>query len=77
MNNPMQIIFQMMQLGKNPQQILQTLANQNPQAKALMLQIENSGMSPQQFFAQYAKQNNIDVNNNPVIQMMRNKGAKF
>lgn len=77
MNNPMQMIFQMMQMGNNPQQILNTLVNQNPQARALMTQMKNSGMNPQQFFAQYAKQNNIDVNNNPLIQMMRSKGAKF
>lgn len=77
MNNPMQMIFQMIQMGNNPQQILNTLVNQNPQARALMAQMKNSGMTPQQFFAQYAKQNNIDVNNNPLIQMMRSKGAKF
>lgn len=76
-NNPMQMIFQMMQAGNNPQQILNTIVNQNPQARALMTQIKNSGMSPQQFLSQYAKQNNIDLNNNPMVQMLKSRGAKF
>lgn len=75
--NFMQMLFQMMQAGNNPNQILNTIVNQNPQARALMTQIKNSGMSPQQFLSQYAKQNNIDLENNPLIQMMKSKGAKF
>ena len=42
-----------------------------------MTQIKNSGMSPQQFLSQYAKQNNIDLNNNPMVQMLKSRGAKF
>ena len=75
--NFMQMLFQMMQAGNNPNQILNTIVNQNPQARSLMTQIKNSGMSPQQFLSQYAKQNNIDLENNPLIQMMKSKGAKF
>lgn len=77
MNNPMQMIFQMMQMGNNPQQILNTIVNQNPQARALMNQIQNSGMSPQDYLRQYAKQNNIDLDKNPMVQMLRSRGAKF
>lgn len=77
MNNPMQMIFQMMQMGNNPQQILNTIVNQNPQARALMNQINNSGMSPQDYLRQYAKQNNIDLDKNPMVQMLRSRGAKF
>jgi hypothetical protein len=77
MNNPMQMIFQMMQMGNNPQQILNTIVNQNPQARALMNQINNSGMSPQDYLRQYAKQNNIDLDKNPMVQMLKSRGAKF
>lgn len=77
MNNPMQMIFQMMQMGNNPQQILNTIVNQNPQARALMNQINNSGMSPQDYLRQYAKQNNIDLDRNPMVQMLKSRGAKF
>lgn len=77
MNNPMQMIFQMMQMGNNPQQILNTIVNQNPQARALMNQINHSGMSPQDYLRQYAKQNNIDLDRNPMVQMLKSRGAKF
>lgn len=73
----MQMIFQMMQMGNNPQQILNTIVNQNPQARALMNQINNSGMSPQDYLRQYAKQNNIDLDKNPMVQMLKSRGAKF
>ena len=73
--NPMMAIMQMMSRGGNPQQILQSIIAQNPQAQVIINQMKQSGMIPQQFATQYAKQNNIDLNQ--VVQNMRNMGAKF
>ena len=73
--NPMMAIMQMMSRGGNPQQILQSIIAQNPQAQVIINQMQQSGMTPQQFATQYAKQNNIDLNK--VVQNMRNMGAKF
>lgn len=71
------LAMQIMQMGNNPQQIINSLMSQNPQAQALVNQIKNSGMTPQEFVNQFAKQNNIDLNNNPIMNMMKNKGIKF
>ena len=73
--NPMMAIMQMMSRGGNPQQILQSIITQNPQAQVIINQMQQSGMTPQQFATQYAKQNNIDLNK--VVHNMRNMGAKF
>lgn len=59
-NNPMQIMMQMLSMGKNPQQIMQNMMNNNPQAQTVFNQMRQSGMSPKQYVMQYAKQNNID-----------------
>lgn len=74
-NNPMQMIMNMMQMGNNPQQILQNIMMQNPQASAIMNQMNSSGMSPKQFCMQYAKQNNLNID--PLINMFNQMGAKF
>lgn len=46
----------------NPQQILNMIMANNPQAQSLMNQIRNSGMSPKQYVEQYFKQSNVDIN---------------
>lgn len=77
MNNPMQMIFQMLQGGQNPQQILQQLmASNDPkvmqavqQFNMAQQQMQQNGMSMQQYAQQYARQNNIDIN-----QVMRSLG---
>lgn len=76
-NNMINTIMQMMNSNTNPQQIIQNIVAQNPQANAIINQVKQSGMTPQQFLNQYAKQNNIDLNNNPMVQMLRSKGIKF
>ena len=73
-NNFINAIMQMIGGNMNPQQILQNMMNQNPQVRAMMNQIQQSGMSPQEYLNQYAKQNNIDLNNNPLVQMLRKQG---
>ena len=47
----------------------------NPNAKAVMNQIQQSGMSPKQFVEQYAKQNNMDISQ--MVNMMKSKGIKL
>lgn len=73
-NNLMNMLMQMISGNMNPQQILQNMMNQNPQVRAMMNQIQQSGMSPQEYLNQYAKQNNIDLNNNPLVQTLRKQG---
>ena len=74
-NNPLNIIFQMMNMGNNPQQIIQQMANQNPQVSVLLNQAQQSGMTIQQFALQYAKQNNINIQ--PLMNMFAKKGIKL
>ena len=59
MNNPMQMIIQMLYSGGNPQQIVQNMVKQNPQLNAILNQAKNSGLTMEQYARQYAKQNNI------------------
>lgn len=73
--NPMQMIFQMLSAGNNPNQIIQQAISQNPQAQVVFNQMRNSGMTAEQFTRQYAKQNNINIDS--VISSLRNMGFKF
>ena len=75
MGNPMQILMQLMNSGRNPRQMIQNMMQQNPQFNAMLNQQRQSGMSMEQFVRQYAKQQNIDIN--PMLNMLRNNGAKF
>lgn len=74
-NNPLNVLSQIMQMGKNPQAILQNLINQNPQAKFYLNQMKSSGLSDKEFVMQFAKNNNIDIN--PFISMLSNFGIKL
>ena len=70
-NNP---IIQMLMSGSNPQQIIQNMVQNNPQARAMLNQMKNSGMSNEDFVMQYAKQNNINIQ--PLINMMSQYGRR-
>ena len=72
-NNPN--IFQMLMSGQNPQMLMQNILRQNPQAQVILNQMQQSNMTPQQYVMQLAKQNNINLN--PVLNMLRQKGYKF
>ncbi|MDD7245153.1 MAG: hypothetical protein PUH07_08625 [Methanobrevibacter smithii] len=74
-NNPMQQMLQMLSMGNNPNQVVQMLAQQNPNVQAILNQMQQSGMTPQQFAMQYARQNNIDINQ--VANVFRKMGGKF
>lgn len=57
--NPMQMVMNIMRMGKNPQQAVEMFVRQNPQANNLLKSIQNSGMTPQAYLDQYAKQNGM------------------
>jgi hypothetical protein len=46
--------------NSNPNSIVQNLLNNNPKMKNIMQLMNSSGMTPKQFFYQYAQQNGID-----------------
>lgn len=74
-NNPLNMIMQMISGGQNPQQIINQVVGQNPQLQVLLNQAQQSGMTPQQYAMQYAKQNNIDIQ--PLLNMFSQKGIKL
>lgn len=73
--NPMNMLIQLMSMGNNPQQILQNAMTSNPQIRTALNQMAQSGMSPQQYVMQYAKQNNINIQ--PFVNMMNQRGIKL
>ena len=77
-NNPMAMLSQMMQMGRNPQQIMQQvqqMAMQNPQMQTILEQVKQSVMSAKDFTIQYAQKNNIDLNG--IVQMLSNYRIKL
>ena len=75
MNNLINMIIQIMSNGQNPNQIIQQMLNQNPQAQVLFNQMNQSGMSPKEFTMQYAKQNNINID--AILNSLMQRGIKF
>lgn len=73
--NPLDLLMQLMMNGQSPQQITQRLVQQNPQVQVLLNQAQQSGMTPQQYALQYAKQNNINIQ--PLINMFSQRGIKL
>lgn len=68
-------IFQMLMNGMNPQMIMNNIIRSNPQAQVILNQMQQSGMTPQQYVMQLAKQNNINLN--PMLNMLRQRGYRF
>ena len=81
----MMALINLMKQGKNPQQIMmqmQQMASGNPQMQQALnqmnvanAQMQQSGMSIKQYAMQYAKQNNIDIQQ--VISMFNQFGIKL
>ena len=46
--------------SSNPKELLNSLISNNPQMKNIMGLLQSSGMTPKQFFYNYAQQNGID-----------------
>lgn len=68
-NNPLNIFQNMLSMGVNPKQIENFIFSQNPQLKILSNQMRQSGLTPIDFVIQYAKQNNINIQQNDIYQM--------
>lgn len=78
MNNAQNIItsiLQIMQTGNNPDVLLNSLAQKNPQVRALLNQKRQNNMSYQDLVVQLAKQNNINLT--PILQGLNNNGIKM
>lgn len=79
MNNPVEIFKRFMTMGKDPKQIEEMIYQQNPQLRVLANQMKQSGLTPVEFVMQYAKQNNIPIQENSVhsmCQQMQNMTPK-
>ena len=61
--------------SKNPQQMMENMMRQNPQVNAIMNQQRQSGMSMEQYARQFAKQNNIDIEQ--MINTLKQRGMMF
>lgn len=67
--NPIEIFKSFMKMGTDPKQIEEMIYKQNPQLKVLSNQMKQSGLSPVEFAMQYAKQNNIPIQENSIRSM--------
>ena len=67
MNSPLDLFKNIMSLGKDPQKIQEILFQRNPNLRAIYTQMLQSKMAPVEFVMQYAKQNNIPLQKNSVL----------
>ena len=74
-NNIVNLIMQMMTNGQNPNQVVEQIISKNPQAQILFNQMKQSGMSVKDFTLQYAKQNNINIEE--ILNTLSQKGIKL
>lgn len=74
-NQALQNIFQMKNAGRNPQQLLQMMMQQNPQMQQTLSVLQNmsKGKSPQEFFTQLARQNGVSEQNMAQLMQMFGK----
>lgn len=75
MNNIINMITQIIMSGQNPNQVVQQMVQQNPQAQILFNQMQQSGMSMKDFTMQYARQNNVNIQ--PILNALYQRGVKF
>jgi hypothetical protein len=74
-NQALQSVFSMKNAGRNPQQIMQMLMQQNPQMQQTLVMLQNmaQGKSPKEFFSQLARQNGVNEQNMQMIMQMFGK----
>lgn len=74
-NQALQSVLSMKNAGRNPQQILQMMMQQNPQVALLMTQFRNmsNGQNPRDFITQMARQSGVSEQNISAIQQMFTK----
>ena len=74
-NNIVNLIMQMMTKGQNPNQVVEQIISKNPQAQVLFNQMKQSGMSIKDFTLQFARQNNINIDQ--ILNTLSQKGIKL
>lgn len=72
-NNPINALLNFMNGGGNPQQLIQQI-QQNPQANAMVQQLQSMGKSPKEMVMQIAKQRGIDPTQ--IEQLVQKMGHK-
>lgn len=70
MNSPQAYLQQLLSMGNNPQQIMQAIIQNNPQMKIVLNQIQQSGLTMDQFIMQMARQRGIPMDANSLGQIM-------
>ncbi|MBO5711389.1 MAG: hypothetical protein J6R47_00990 [Acholeplasmatales bacterium] len=68
--NAIDLFKKMMSMGKNPQQIINIIINNNPQLASVVSEMQQSGLSPIDYAKKVAMQQNININ--PTIEEMMN-----
>ena len=71
-NGALQSVFQMMNAGRDPRQVMQLMMQQNPQMQQTMATLQNMsrGKSPKEFIMQLARQNGVSQENLQAMQNM-------
>ena len=71
-NQALNSVFQMKNAGRNPQQIMQMLIQQNPQIQQRVAILQNmaQGKNPQEFFSQLARENGVNEQNMQQLMQM-------
>lgn len=75
MNNVVDLIMRIMTNGQNPNQVVEQLISNNPQAQALFTQMKQNNMTIKDFTLQYAKQNNINIET--ILNTLSQRGIKL
>lgn len=70
MNAPQAFLQELLKMGSTPQQITQTLIQRNPQMQVVLNQIQQSGMTPEQFVMQIARQRGVNMDPQSLQQTM-------
>ena len=74
-NPMMNNLMQLMNMGQNPQQIIQNAIARNPQLQQTFTQMQQNNMSPRDMCMQIAQQRGIDLT--PMIQFMNQRGMRI
>lgn len=72
LNSVLQNLMNAKRQGKNPQQIMDLILQQNPQARQTLVQLKNmaQGQSPRDFFMKLARQNGADEQSLNILSQM-------
>lgn len=74
-NNIVNLIMQIMTNGQNPNQVAEQIISKNQEAQVLFNQMKQSGMSIKDFTLQFARQNNINIEE--ILNTLSQKGIKL